>query len=645
MIRLFVAVAVLPLLLPTVEPAYSQEFGKVYYNAEQGLTWWERATNRSSWLRQKIGVRYKFNRSVAVIVAISEYTGDFENLASPERDAQRVKEFLLDEAGFDEVWMLVDDEATSSNINTLMTQTIPSVVGPDDRLLVYWSGHGGSAQDANDRPYGFLALQNATSDGLRDTIHMDEARFWLRRIKARQVLFVIDACYSGLSMQMATSPKDPPWEQVAGPGHHILTSSSIQQVSYGYTDGSGGLFTTAFLEGARGAADFNKDGIATVTEIAAHLETQLSRAAAGFGFVQTPQFGPIGRQEGRFFFLSGFQPTPEPKPESEGGQVETYGILRKKIWTTPEMMAGRSESFGDWIAFADTVDGEHFCFLRSDGVDEINSYIDSGRSSLNKLLPYKDGRSGVLGVLFEKNPSNYRIAYLNGDFSEIIPIISSNFDVDVLDIWPSDEKERSLNVKSFGLVDVEISIRELKSGNIVRVIGYRDANNPIVKKEITIIIASLKRKYGENFTEVVFGSLITERIGERILANLSQMLEAPSLEGGIRTELTDLGAARERIIGAFESDTQTNHNLSELELDEGDLQSIDPDVLKKQEAGASINVDEIVRSMSDNDVTLIFQIAEAYSKHPTFVDRMSLFGFSNALAWLSSNCEYSISLD
>lgn len=309
--RVFVFIAFVCGLLTSAEPVLSQQVGDVHKNPDSLLSWWERVSNQYSWLRQQLGTRYTFERSIGVIIAIDDYSGEFDDLASPVRDSVRMKDFLLDEAGFDEVYVLTNAAANSANIRALMENAIPTRVGPNDRLLVYWSGHGGSARDSRDRPFGFLALQNATKDGRIDSIHMDEAKSWLRRTQARQVLFVIDACYSGLSLQMSNDPSDPTWEQMAGPGDHMLTSSSDTQVSYGHSDGSGGLFTKAFLEGARGAADSNRDGLATITEIAAYLESELSETA-GLGFVQTPQFGTVGRQEGRFFFLSGHTPTPLP---------------------------------------------------------------------------------------------------------------------------------------------------------------------------------------------------------------------------------------------------------------------------------------------------------------------------------------------
>lgn len=324
MTKFIVAIALGVCLAAYSTPSSGQHFGEVYKNSDSKLSWWERVTNKYNWIRKQIGSHYKFENSIGVIIAIDDYSGDFEDLSSPVADSVRMRNFLLKDADFDEVIVLTNEHANRDNIREVMEEIIPRKVGPNDRLLVYWSGHGGSARDVNGRAYGFLGLQNASKDGRRDSIHMDEARSWLRRIVARQVLFIIDACYSGLSLQMASTPTDPTWEHIAGPGHHLLTSSSSNQVSYGYTDGSGGLFTTAFLEGARGKADYNKDGITTITEIAAHLETRLS-AATGLGFEQTPQFGTLGRQEGRFFFLSGHHPNFVQKSEQITTAIEASG--------------------------------------------------------------------------------------------------------------------------------------------------------------------------------------------------------------------------------------------------------------------------------------------------------------------------------
>jgi len=297
--------------------AWPQEtVGQLYTNPENTLSWWTRFTNRYSWLSQKLGTRYKFERSMGVVIAIGDYdkASDFDDLASPAGDAMRMKDFLINEADFDQVYVLINDDASSANIRALMDRFIPTIVGPNDRLLVYWSGHGGSATDSSGRPYGFLALQEATKDGRLDSIHMDDTRRWLRRTQARHVLFVFDACYSGLTLQTASAQaNDPAWEQIAAASEFLLTSSASNQESYGHSDGSGGLFTTAFLEGARGAADTNRDGLATITEIALHTETRLRE---GHLFSQTSQFGPIGQQEGRFFFPSGIEPESSTPPTS-----------------------------------------------------------------------------------------------------------------------------------------------------------------------------------------------------------------------------------------------------------------------------------------------------------------------------------------
>lgn len=289
----------------------------VNQNTNNGLTWWARTNSRFDWLRTVTNRKYQFGRAVAVVVGINDYigmrSGGFEDLASPVGDSERMRDFLLNVADFDEVHYFTNSAANADTIRHLMEDVLPLELQPEDRLLFYWSGHGGSAEDPTGRKFGFLPFHNGTINGKVNSLHMDDITGWLRRIDARQTLFVIDACYSGLArlaMRIGI-PEDPRWEQLAQPSDFVLTSSSEDQVSYGYADGQGGLFTTAFIEAASGTADRNSDGFVTIGEIEEEVGLVLSRSAGGFGFRQTPQLGSIGRANGRFFFFSGEKPSPE----------------------------------------------------------------------------------------------------------------------------------------------------------------------------------------------------------------------------------------------------------------------------------------------------------------------------------------------
>ena len=298
----------LMLVLGSVPQAGAQEPYDVYERPGGEAGWWQRTINASPWLQKQLDQSFTFGRSVAVVVGIGEYNR-IRNLASPAADADRVTRFLIDEAGFDEVYTLKDEQVTFAALNRLMTGTLPGRVTGNDRFFFYWSGHGGRGIDLNGRAYGFLPLKEGTEDGRGPKVQMDTVRQWLRDIRPRHALFVFDACYSGnvFERYSAAVVEEATLERLSRPAYEALSSSASNQESYGYTDGSGGVFTRAFLNAARGGADTNGDGFVTSSEIAIDIQQALDRFAASSGniydYTMSVTPGNVATSEGRFFFV------------------------------------------------------------------------------------------------------------------------------------------------------------------------------------------------------------------------------------------------------------------------------------------------------------------------------------------------------
>src|SRR5262245_2247289 len=97
---------------------------------------------------------YPFQRSLAIIIGINAYAGGIPPLRSAANDAGRLARILADDHGYD-VRLLVDVEATRAALTRLLTEKLPDEVGPDDRVLIYFAGHG-IALDGEDGPAGYL---------------------------------------------------------------------------------------------------------------------------------------------------------------------------------------------------------------------------------------------------------------------------------------------------------------------------------------------------------------------------------------------------------------------------------------------------------------------------------------------------------
>ena len=72
-----------------------------------------------------------FAKSYAVVIGISDYN-NYAKLTAPSDDAQRVRNFLRDEAKFDQIITLTDEMATRPRIEGFMERALPQIIQSND---------------------------------------------------------------------------------------------------------------------------------------------------------------------------------------------------------------------------------------------------------------------------------------------------------------------------------------------------------------------------------------------------------------------------------------------------------------------------------------------------------------------------------
>ena len=125
----------------------------------------------------------------------------FQTLPYAADDAKAVRDYLIRHLDFDptRIFSLENSAATRQRIQQLLGDELPHQVKAEDRLLVYFSGHGATT-GSEERPFGFLVPVDGDDKKLYSTaISMNEISAYSDRIPAKQILFVIDACYSGIT--------------------------------------------------------------------------------------------------------------------------------------------------------------------------------------------------------------------------------------------------------------------------------------------------------------------------------------------------------------------------------------------------------------------------------------------------------------
>lgn len=118
-------------------------------------------------------------------------------------------------------------------------------------------------------------------------------------LQAKHVLFVMDACYSGLGLTRG-GPTSSAYlrENARRIARQMLTAGGAdQQVADSGPNGHS-VFTWVLLQALAGKGDLNGDGLITGTELAAYVAPAVSAVSA-----QTPAFGSLpGSQGGEFVF-------------------------------------------------------------------------------------------------------------------------------------------------------------------------------------------------------------------------------------------------------------------------------------------------------------------------------------------------------
>ncbi len=141
-----------------------------------------------------------YARSHALVVGIDAYAA-LPPLQTASHDAKATAQYLTDSLGF-EVRLLCDSDATRDAILGYLIDDLAKT-GPDDRVLVYFAGHGVTRRAADGSEIGLLLPVGFDPEHYSSAIEMDHLVDQSKYIPAKHILFVLDACFSGLAITRA----------------------------------------------------------------------------------------------------------------------------------------------------------------------------------------------------------------------------------------------------------------------------------------------------------------------------------------------------------------------------------------------------------------------------------------------------------
>jgi uncharacterized caspase-like protein len=199
------------------------------------------------------------------------------------------------------VIVLKNQQATRNNILAAFHDRLADErTGKNDRVFVFFAGHGATRQLASGRDLGYIIpVDSDPNEFATDAIAMTDIQNIAESMQAKHVMFVMDACYSGLGLTRAgASSSSFLRENARRSARQMLTAGGAdQQVADSGPNGHS-VFTWVLLQALGGKGDLNGDGLITGTELAAYVAPAVSAVSQ-----QTPAFGSLpGSQGGEFVF-------------------------------------------------------------------------------------------------------------------------------------------------------------------------------------------------------------------------------------------------------------------------------------------------------------------------------------------------------
>jgi uncharacterized caspase-like protein len=234
----------------------------------------------------------------AVIVGVGEYRNEgITDLRYAGKDAQSVYDFLRSSAAgpFDQdhILLLKDAQATGQAIREALFVFLQKA-NYNDLVVIYFAGHG--TPDPTRPGNLYLLPHDADLKALASTgFPMWDVKTALsRHIKAERVIVIADACHSGAAREGMTNPINGSFEELFTPSRRvILTAADDNELSHedARWGGGHGVFTFNLIEGLKGSADADKNGIVTFSEVSDYVAGKVKVDTNGR---QSPQRGGLG---------------------------------------------------------------------------------------------------------------------------------------------------------------------------------------------------------------------------------------------------------------------------------------------------------------------------------------------------------------
>jgi hypothetical protein len=234
-----------------------------------------------------------YQNSWALVIGINVYE-HAAPLSYACNDADDVASVLINELSFpaDHVIVLKDADATKQAILENYFSLSKKAGNDDDRALIFFAGHGMTVQGSRG-PIGYLLPVDGNGDNYNTLIRWDDLTRNAEVVPAKHILFIIDACYSGLAIHRAITPGTQRFisDMLQRFSRQVITAGKADETvaDGGGPSGKNSIFTGYLIEGLRGAAS-DANGVLTANLIMHYVYEKVGQDVRSH---QTPHYGHI----------------------------------------------------------------------------------------------------------------------------------------------------------------------------------------------------------------------------------------------------------------------------------------------------------------------------------------------------------------
>ncbi len=338
-----------------------------------------------------------YDRSWALVIGINDYE-HAGPLSYARKDAEDVAS-ALHGFGFadDGIELITDRDASKVRIMEQFLQYIELAVSPDDRIVVFFAGHGVTLPGYRGQ-VGYLVPADGDPRRPASLIRWDELTRNADLIPAKHILFILDACFSGLACKRVLQPGTNRFvsDMLQRRSRQVIAAGKADEVvaDGGGPGGHNSIFTGYLLQGLGGAAATSR-GTITASTLMNYVYTKIAEDPLA---EQTPHYGHVDG-DGDLVLLAPGEPsfdmsqgdvmveTPPGRPETPLAAEHVASppsFMEASGYASPNSAHFGRNQYSDSLGNVDFTDGSQEVKAMSwlavviEPVGELNLAIDVG---------------------------------------------------------------------------------------------------------------------------------------------------------------------------------------------------------------------------------------------------------------------------